>query len=559
MIEKHWSEKISIPVFYTAITLFLGAMVILNLTPPISRDALIHHLAIPKLWLTHGGFFETPWADFSYYPMNIDLLYLVALYFKNDIAPKFIHLAFGLGTGLLIYFYLKKRLGKSWGLLGLLIFISAPIIVRLSTSAYIDLGMVFFTTASLLSYVRWRDDGYKSGKWLILAAVCMGLAAGSKYNAFLAWFFLNLMIVYYYSRDTGKGIEAVKAGTIFFGITALIVSPWLIKNCILTGNPIYPLFDSLFNPPQAGGASGSARSSWTANIFLRRELVYAEGFYKTIFIPVRIFFDGKDNSAQYFDGVLNPIFIVMLPFAFLGKDHRQRCDRMLFFLFSLFFVLMACFLTVVRVRYILPVMAPLTILAVFGIRNIFGWAGGKTGAVHICCLTGVIAATVAFISFNIVYTAGRFNSIRPFGCILKQETKDQFLTRHLPSYPAIKYINENLPADSKIFLIFLGRQGYYLNRPYCHEPSFGMRTIRKMVEASEDRDGFQACLQTMDISHILMRTDLFYRYLHDNFPEEKVGQFLSLANEYLRPVYQSNGYAVMELLHSTDEGIGLIQ
>ena len=39
---------------------FFFTEIILNLTPPISRDALIHHLAIPKLWLKHGGFYEIP-------------------------------------------------------------------------------------------------------------------------------------------------------------------------------------------------------------------------------------------------------------------------------------------------------------------------------------------------------------------------------------------------------------------------------------------------------------------------------------------------------------------
>lgn len=27
---------------------------LLSLTPVISRDALIHHMALPKLWLEHG-------------------------------------------------------------------------------------------------------------------------------------------------------------------------------------------------------------------------------------------------------------------------------------------------------------------------------------------------------------------------------------------------------------------------------------------------------------------------------------------------------------------------
>ena len=91
----------------TIIMVFFCMEIFLDLTPPISRDALIHHLAIPKLWLHHGSYYETPWAEYSYYPMYIDLFYLVCLYLKNDIAPKFIHLAFGLCTGWLIYLYLK--------------------------------------------------------------------------------------------------------------------------------------------------------------------------------------------------------------------------------------------------------------------------------------------------------------------------------------------------------------------------------------------------------------------------------------------------------------------
>ena len=251
---------------------FMITEILLNLTPPISRDAIIHHLAIPKLWLEHGGFYEITWADFSYYPMNINLLYLIPLYFNNDIVPKFIHFAFGLGTGLLVYNYLKNRTDKNWGFIGFLVFFNTPVIIRLSTTAYVDLGMTFFTTASILAFARWRDGTYKDTKWLALSAVCMGLAVGSKYNALIAWLFLNLMMVFYYSRDTKKGLPALGYGVTFFAIALLVVSPWFIKNYIQTGNPIYPLFDGFFKAFYHAGDSSSgfavtAKSNWTANIF----------------------------------------------------------------------------------------------------------------------------------------------------------------------------------------------------------------------------------------------------------------------------------------------------
>ena len=81
------------------------SVIILACVPPISRDALVHHLAIPKLYLKHGGIYEIPSLKFSYYPMNLDLLYIIPLYFGNDIIPKFIHFAFALLTAWLIFKY----------------------------------------------------------------------------------------------------------------------------------------------------------------------------------------------------------------------------------------------------------------------------------------------------------------------------------------------------------------------------------------------------------------------------------------------------------------------
>ena len=529
---------------------FMITEILLNLTPPISRDAIIHHLAIPMLWLAHGGFYEIAWADFSYYPMNINLLYLIPLYFNNDIVPKFIHFAFGLGTGLLVYYYLKNRLSKNWGLLGFLVFFSTPAVAHLSTTAYIDLGMVFFASASLLAFIRWRDENYKNAKWFALSAVCMGLAVGSKYNALIAWLFLNLMMVFYYSKDTKKGLPALGYGIAFFAIALLVVSPWFIKNCIQTGNPIYPLFDSFFKAfyhtgDGSGGLLLTAKSSWTANVFQRREVMFGESFLETLFIPIRMFFQGKDASVQYFDGVLNPILIIMLPFTFLNK--KLNHDKVFFLLFSVFFLFMAYFLTVIRIRYILPIVPFLAILSVIGIKNIVEWTGNKSGSVRKIGLISTTAIVIMFISFNLLSVKNYFNTIQPVKYILNQETKDEFLSRNLGSYPAMQYINENLPDDARIFLMFLGRRGYYLNRPYYHERSFGMNTIRGMVKASADKQHFQIYLKSLHCTHILMRTNLVNKYLHDNFSEKIIIRFLDIVKECLYPIYESNGYAVMEL------------
>ena len=128
------------------------------------------------------------------------------------------------------------------------------------------------------------------------------------------------------------------------------------------------------------------------------------------------------------------------------------------------------------------------------------------------------------------------------------EPDDGFLFRFLhhagETVIRIRYI---LPDDARIFLMFLGRRSYYLNRPYYHEQSFGMNTLSGMVKASADKQDFGAYLQSLDCTHILMRTELVNKYLHDNFPEKTIICFLDITKEYWKPVYELNGYMIMEI------------
>ncbi len=126
------------------LALLILSILVLAYVPPVSRDALIHHLAVPKHYLKQGGIHEIPAVISSYYPMNLDLLYMLALYLGNDILAKYIHFSFALLTAGLIYAYLKRRLHSGYGFFGALLFLSLPVIVKLSITVYVDLGLVFF-------------------------------------------------------------------------------------------------------------------------------------------------------------------------------------------------------------------------------------------------------------------------------------------------------------------------------------------------------------------------------------------------------------------------------
>jgi len=543
---------------YASIIILLFMEIILNLTPPISRDALIHHLAIPKLWLTHGGFYEIPWADYAYYPMNIDLLYVLCLYFNNDIAPKFIHMAFGLGTGLMVYLYLKPKYSRNWRLLGAVIFISTPIVIWLSTTAYIDLGMTFFTTASVMAFIKWRDSEYKDIKWFLISCLGMGIAVGSKYNALIAWFLMTMLLMLIVVHDTRRQSAALGYGILFCVVTAFLASPWYLKNYLQTGNPFYPLFDSFIKslhhqPVQEALQQKAIEKTGQISFFKMREVMYGESFWETLLIPIRMFFQGKDFSYQYFQGSLNPILIVFTPFVLVNRRYVK--DKFLFLFFSIIFITMAYFLTAKQVRYILPVLPFLAILSVMGIKDLLDkmeekklWSSLRFGK-HVKSIVRVFVFTnvAILLIFNLIYVKNRIEIINPIPYVSGKESREDFLKRHLLHYDAVKYINEKLPENAKIFTIFLGRRGYYLDRNYKNESSFGMATIKHMINNAHDEKKFIGYVRSMEVTHILMRTDLVNKYLIDNFSKDNISRLLALEKKYWKIVYDNNGYAVWDI------------
>ena len=152
------------------ICLLIFFIIILASVPPVSKDALTHHLAVPKLYIKHGGIYEIPFMISSYNPMNLDLLYIIPLYFGNDIIPKFIHFSFALFTAWLIFDYLKRRISTIYALLGATFFLSIPIIVKLSITVYVDLGLIFFSMVSLLLLMKWVETGFRL-RFLILSLI----------------------------------------------------------------------------------------------------------------------------------------------------------------------------------------------------------------------------------------------------------------------------------------------------------------------------------------------------------------------------------------------------
>lgn len=281
-------------------------------------------------------------------------------------------------------------------------------------------------------------------------------------------------------------------------------------------------------------------------IFQMREMMFGEGFWETLLIPIRYFFQGQDNSDRYFDGVLNPILIILSPFALMNKSFIR--DKLFFISFSVFFILMASFLDQIRIRYILPIVPILSILTVMGLINILNWTMSLSIRLKNFLAVVLLSIFIVIMSKNIFYIKNYYQNISPMSYILGKESKDEFISRNDHSYPVMKYINRITPENAKIRLILLAGRGYYLERTYEDDPTIGMAFISSLAASSNDDKTFQNYIHSFGYTHLLVRIDLFHQFLQDNYSPDTGKLLIQRMGKTMDVIYNKDGYAVYKII-----------
>jgi 4-amino-4-deoxy-L-arabinose transferase-like glycosyltransferase len=535
------AEFFSIPIranwlgrwIWVAILVIFMVEIVLGFLPPTARDELTHHLAIPRLYARAGRIIEVPMAPYAYYPMLLDMFYTPFVYWGYDFLAKHTHALFGFLTGLLIYAYLTRRLSRVYGLLGFFFFISTPAVLRLSHWAYIDLGITFYSTAALLCLLRWSEERERT-RWLFLAGLSLGFALATKPNGLLAALLLGLLLVLVIGSGPRKQLaRLLSALALFAAVTLLPFTPWLVKNWHQTGNPFYPSFGTLF--PARSASVMDAASFVGFGVFEKRHLLYDENIWQILGLPLRIFFSGQDDNPQYFDGVLTPVLLLFLPWAFKGKWSEEK---KLIALFAFGYLALALFLIDMRIRYILPIVPPLVVLLGYGIFNMY---------LSIKRPVFLYATLLSFAALHGTYLWRYVQDNRPYKYLSGSESREAFLDRTLGEYPAMRYVNEKVASTAKIYLLFLGRRAYYCDRDYFHDAGELPAVLIGAIQKAKDPEDIGRLLNRRKLTHLMFREDLLIRFLTDNLTPDRGRMWNDFATTHLRLAFRERGYAVYEI------------
>lgn len=235
---------------WTALLMILGAITALHGSlPPDTRDELSYHLVVPRMWALQGDWWLPADNFHTLFPGNCELLWGWADAVGGPLAPRFLTLAFAVLATLVLAQWLQEAAADRWVRGASLAFLLVtPALLTAAVICYVEWPLLLFLVLGWRLAGLGRDNGGSPSP--IWPAALWGTAAGMKYTALLFVALLGLEWVLHLARQRAFRRAAATAALTTVA-TALLAGPWLARNLIATGDPIYPL-GAAFGPAAAG-------------------------------------------------------------------------------------------------------------------------------------------------------------------------------------------------------------------------------------------------------------------------------------------------------------------
>jgi hypothetical protein len=471
----------------------------LALSPPKFYDVLDYHLGVPHQYILAGKIGYLPYSAISNYPLLIQMLYTLALIVKGGIAAKLTNYLIGVSAILTLYAIGKRFFKTPSPILASAILASSPAFIELLAVPTADLGFLFYTLLFLLLLLLWWDKGGRS--LLILAGVIAGLSLGTKYTAIL--YSLGLGGAFVFIKSTRRRL--LRGGLlhllVFAGIAIAIFSPWLIRNYLYTKNPIFPAGTTYF-----GGINWSPAHEKQLTETTRNKVVSTGSPLSIILLPL----DLTLHSERFGTIGSNPglVFLIFLPLLiFLHLKKNWVSPLLVLYTGGYFTIWIVSFQ---QTRFALPAFAALALVLSSQLSEVMGYHFGRITPLLRLLLVGAMILGVPLL------LSSHIKVFDPIPYILGLEDETHYLERAIPSYPAMRYINEKLPGEGKV--LFVGEtRSYYLNHPLICVSAYNTHPLSKIVREAKDGKEIREKLREMGVRYILFNQRETGR-LDSNFP-----------------------------------------
>jgi hypothetical protein len=518
--------------FITKIALILLSLsLLLNflncLLPAIERDAMTYHLKMPQAYIKTGYVVPETHNIFSYFPQLVEMLYTLGLTFSNDYSSHLIHFYFGILVALTIFSFVRRICDTETALFSTLVFYSLPVVSQLSGWAYVDLALCFFGILSLYFFTHALENIDK--QLLNLSAILLGLAFAVKYTTLLPLYAIIILIMLRFGKiKPTERTSFIREIFYFLFVLLLVAMPWYLRNILVTGNPFYPFFYSIFKGPY-----WDMERARLYNIFLS-SYEMGRSFFDYILLPWRMSMHGGLDSP--FDAEIGIVYLMFTPLLIFFRPKHKTANYLLIYSTVFFF---AWAMLSQQARFLLPVFAALSICfyAIFDCQL-------KEKVINKRSLR---LLAIALITYNLFLSWRQFQQYKPFEFIMGKTSRQQYLIANLKDYQAIDYINTHLPVNSKTYMVAIGNIGYYCQKPFMQESVFD-HVFKEMLIESSSTNEILSWLKNQDISHILINELSATKYIYPDLDSIHLNTYKKFCKKHLVPIYTNNISFLYEIL-----------
>ncbi len=416
--------------------------------PPTGMDSLVYHLNLPKEFIKYHGIHAVPFDVNALWPLNIEMLFLFGLLFKNAIIAKMFNFLAGVLCVFSIYLISRKFASKTASLAAATLFYLMPVIVSQSGYAYVDVSITFFCSLMVILFLDYTETG---GKELsILSGLFAGILMGSKFTnglivgvVFVAFIVSDLM-----KRKKSRDIFINAA--LFFFIAAIVSCHWYVRAYIIRGNPLFPFLQNVFG-------NGIAREFKTS--------ASNAGFFDFVLTPFKAVFE-----PELYGGTANqigPVPLAFLPIIVIAAWRGRTAKIMLFCSLIYYFM---WFFVKQNLRFLLPGMV--IYCPLIGLSLDYLYRSGRT-------VFGIFSAIIA--SVIIMFAGTAFYYAAPAAPLFfGNEYTENYLLKTEPTCGLGSAIEKIIPEDKTVLMVgeikrfYIDRKtiradGFYYMSDYCKD------------------------------------------------------------------------------------------
>lgn len=481
------------------------------LTPPTYYDSLTYHLGCASQYIASGGIKDLPGNIFSYFPQIISMNYLLCLLLSGAECAKVFQFYIAVMAIILVCGITAHYKGRP--LISAILLITSPLFVLNSTRAGAELPVMFFSMLMLLFVLEKNEEPYNLPDNIFLGLI-MGMAISSKYTAFIVYVFFMIYLIYMFVKKKQTLSGLIAAGMIPF----LVLGPYLIKNILYTGNPVYPFFSGLF--------SGSPKLVEQAAAYVSHVSGFGSGmniagFLKSPWVlTVNPAIFGGDAAA----GLILVVFFLIL----CGAAKRMKTAV----LFIVFYYT-AWYFTGPVLRFLLPIEAACAVIGAV----IYSRAKTKIRVIAFGMLVFLQALTS-------IYFVQKY--LDPFSMLIQPEGR--YISNRVSYYKAASFLN-NYDKNSRLVLLLGEARVFYFNMPVISYTVFNRADILENIKFGSDLNFIKEFMECKAGFLMVNRTEL-KRLKNSGFGEayEVYGSlnFKNIMDKFFKKLYIDNDCEIYE-------------